>query len=549
MAAPHPRPASSRRAVPVRRALLAAGALVAWSTGAGGLAAQDLQTGPLLEPLVPSGHLRLGVTPSFTSWDSRFGLREEGGATVEGEEPLSDDLTRSSAATLFPGVAFLEEDLAALTELSDPALTLGSTRGAVTQNVTRVDFSAHLGVFDWLTVGATLPWVKTRTAVDLYFRSAEGANLGLSPTIDDNEAVSAYVGALSEAATAARARAEGLCSGGGEGCGSAQALADRAEAFAAAAQRMYFGSPVFLLAESDAAAALAAASEALAADLAAAGLVAPGAPIFATTVVDGESFRDLVSAPAAGIQGAPLGSVDGLWSAGDLEVEATVRLLDGEIRDSGAVAPRLAWTLAGGGLVRLGTGTRDDPDVFLDLGTGDGQTDLEGFGYGALRVGSRLGLRAMARYGIQRSTSLLRRVAGPDALLPPASTRRVVEWSPGSYVDLLVSPRIHVSETLTLAGDWRVFDKGADTYRILGGAEAAGGADASLLELETARGFQQLGVGLRYSTLRLWRRGGTGAPVEASARVVWTVSGSGGRTPKAARAEVGLRLFRDLWGG
>ena len=41
----------------------------------------------------------------------------------------------------------------------------------IEKDVTRVDFGAYLGVFDWLTVGFTVPWLRTETTVEAVFRA------------------------------------------------------------------------------------------------------------------------------------------------------------------------------------------------------------------------------------------------------------------------------------------------------------------------------------------------------------------------------------------
>lgn len=510
-------------------------------------AAQDLQPGHLLTPLVPGGHLRLGFTPSFTSWDSRYEPDPATDGADAGEEPLGSLLTSPTGTGLFPGVDLLARELQALTGVEPSSLLLGETQGMVTQDVTRLDFSAHVGVFDWLTVGGTLPWVKTRTAVELAYRPALDANLGVTPAATDPDAVASYLQSLAGVADLAEARARDLCAGSGPGCDDAEALAGRVREFATSAARMYGASDFFLLAGTLPELAYRAAQEELAAALTAAGLTAPAAPVFSTEVVDRETFAELPRRANLGIRGFfPPG--ESLWQAGDLEVEAFVRVLDGEVRDSAAAAPRLAWTVALGALVRLPTGTVDDPDVFLDQGTGHAQQDLEGSAYAALRVGRRFSLRAMGRYGIQQAAERIVRVAPPAPLFAPVGTKRTVEWTPGAYLDLTVSPRFRISESLSFAADYRLFDKAEDEFLLPGVTPGDGVPDPAVRERGTAITLHQVAVGLRYSTLGLWRDGRTGAPAELSARVVHTVDGTG-RAPRSTRAELAIRLFRRLWGG
>jgi len=508
-------------------------------------AGQTYTSEPLFGPLVPAGHVRFGFDPVFASWDRRFGVDADGNEALE---YLSDDLTSGFGTDLFPGTATLRSGFEDVTGGSSIPLALGTTRASVTKNITRLELGAHVGVFDWLTVGAMVPWVRTRTAVDVLYDPAVNPTLGLNPNLEDPDAVTGYLTSLAETTESALLRSETICDPdpSSPSCASAQAVVQRASDFAGAATEMYMASAFFLLANSSAAVAFQEAQDAFVQELSEAGVPVPGDPVFSSTPVDQELFFDLPTRSDVGLVGSNLGDVNSLWTTGDLEVEAVVRLLEGEQRDSGAVHPRLAWSVAGGARVRMGTGISEDPDVFLDVGTGDGQMDMEGFAYGALRVGRWLALRASGRYGVQGSTTVERRVAPPETVLAPVSSRRTLTWTPGDYLDVIVSPRIHVTETLAVAVDYRRFHKASDRFEL---GDGAGGLDPTVLELETEHTAQELAVGLRYATRALWARGETGSPFQASARLLWTPSASGGQTPETTRVEVGIRLYRRLWGG
>ncbi|MFQ5535888.1 MAG: hypothetical protein ACE5GJ_00425 [Gemmatimonadota bacterium] len=532
---------------PLPRTLLLVPGL-ALALGASPVAAQFLVSGPLREPLAPAGRLRVSFDPLFASWHTRY--REAEGSSAVVKEPLARDLTDPTGARPFPGVALVQEHLAALTGSSLPTPVIGDVRGELTQNVRRVELRADVGVFSWLTVGAMVPWSRNRTALDVAFFPAPDATWGVNPAITDNEAVSTYLQAVGDAASLAADRAAGACATdpASAACSAAERLAQRAGDFAARSQVMYFLAPFFPLAGTTPADALTAAAVALEDDLVAAGIGAIGAPAFATRTADAEEFTTLTTDPAAGIQGSPLKSRKGLWEMGDAEFTAAARILRGSVVDSGAAHPRLAWDLQGGVLVRLGTGVPPSPDVFFDLGSGDGQTDVEGFVYGAFRAGSRMGLRAVARYGIQRGAALLRRVTAPDAPLAPLNSRRAVYWTPGKYLDLSLSPRIVLGDALALAVDYRRFRKNADRFSLLNPAGDGSDPDVSVLARETGLHATQIAIGLRYSTLDAWRAGKVGSPMDLSLRLVRTVAGSGGRTPADMRVEAGVSLFRRIWG-
>lgn len=540
-------PSRSRTPTPVGRARGWVWALVAVAAGLlPGGAPAAAQT--LSDPLVPRGRVRLDFTPSVRTWDARYGLSADGRAV---EEALGGDLTDGRGVAPFPGMAALEETLRALS--GDDAFqgVAGSSAGRISHEVTRLDMGLKIGVFGWLTVGANVPYVRGRTTLDLAFAPDSASNLGITPGGTNPGGVSDLLTALGESAVAARNRAEALCAaGGGADCQAASALAQRATAFWEGLAGAYFATPFFPLASSRVAERLRAALGALEAELAGAGLPQVGSPLlFASAPLDEAGFLGLATNPAAGIQGRPLRSDDGMWRVGDVEVSAAVRILDGEVRDPDAVAPRFAYAVAGGFTARLPTGTLDDPDAFLDLASGDGQLDLEGRVDVALRLGSRLGLRGEYRRGTQRSVDIVRRVAPHEALLPPAASARAVRWTPGAYSFFEVSPRLHLGEAAAFTLDFRRFRKGEDAFELLGDAGAGfGNVDVGALARETEVTLSELAVGFRYSSLRLFRQGRVGTPAEVGLRYVRPLSGAGGRTPKATTLELSVSLFRRIWG-
>jgi hypothetical protein len=516
-------------------------ALIALALGGAPAAGQLLDA-----TLVPRGRLRLQAHPSFTAWDSRFGVAPDG---TEREEELGGDLTDPTGLSIYPGASAMIGAVESI--IGAPyAPTLGDARGRVTQDVTRIDFGGHVGVFDWLTVGVVVPWMQTRTAVDLFFApdSAGGSDLGISPAVTSGSSVQSYLTGLEGAASAAAANATTACAGGASAtCTSAQALADRATALFGSAGAAYGASPFFPMTGSAAATALATVSSGLDADLMAAGLSGIGATMpFATEVVGSDEFRALAATAGAGIEAFPLRTRRDLWRTGDVEVSALVRLLERRARraEGGEEIRGLTYRLTGGVLWRLPTGTPPQPDNALDVGTGDGQTDVEGRVIAMLAFGP-IRLSAGALYGVQSETTLTRRVVPPEVVVAPLSTRRSVRWSPGSYVSLEIEPAIRVTDDLSLVGVARYFEKRRDEFALV---EPDPGLDATVLALESGVKLTQVGGGLRYSTVASWRDGVATRPLELHVRLMRARSGSGGHTPVTTRVEAGVRLFRRFWG-
>jgi hypothetical protein len=195
--------------------------------------------------------------------------------------------------------------------------------------------------------------------------------------------------------------------------------------------------------------------------------------------------------------------------------------------------------------------------VLLDLGAGDGQTDIEGGVFAHLSWG-RLAASAEGRHGRQLSTTLPRRVAPPDEVLAPLSSRRMVEWSPGDYVQLSLTPRLHLTPELSLTGTYRYTSMSAAEYRDIEsvptdepGFQGYVGPSwgAEVLASKSEETTHEIGLGMTYSTLEAWREARAASPVELSFAVRSAVSGSGGLTPKALTLRLGIRLYRRFWGG
>jgi len=508
------------------------------------VAASDLAGQVLDDALVPAGLLRFEVSPVFTSWDSRFG-RTAGGQ--EGRERLGADLTTSAAHTLFPGADDLRAAVEALTGTPGYSPALGQTQARVTKDVTRVDLGGHLGIFDWLTVGAVYPWTRTRTNLDVWFLAdTVGGDLGLNPSATDSPGVSSFLQALGVAEANAQARAAQTCAGspGSAGCLSAQALAERTSAFTSSAAMAYAASAFFPFATSSTAVALSQSVGALSADLVAAGLpgIAPPMP-FATERVSEADFWELPTTSGSRVLAAPLGSLKGPWHAGDIELTATVRVLETGMADRVPTSPFSARVLATG-MVRLPTGLTENPDTALSVGTGDGQMDLEGRLLGQLTIGRWFGLNVGGRYGNQRSRTLVRRVAPPETVLAPLSTRQLVEWRPGAYYGVEIAPVWRFTEELNLAGEYRLFRKFRDSFE-LAGASVGAPVDTRVLEAESGVTLHEVGGSLRYDTLG--RLGEGVRPMQVHLRVLHAVAGGGGQTPVTTQVELGVRLFRRIW--
>lgn len=535
---------------PARAARFLVGALLAGALATAGpppAGAQETEG-----PLSPAGRLRLEVAPVFQAWDARF--------APGGTEPLGADLTDPTGHALFPQLGALEETLRGFLGAAGFEARLGASSARVSNSRIRIPFRLDVGVLDWLTLGATVPIVQNRAEVSFAFLADSSvANVGVSPAVRRGPDVLAFTDALRARAEEASSRAEAVCTGapGSAECASATALAEEGEGLLTGFLSTYSASPFFPLETSAAAATLGGRVDAFDERLVAAGLAPLGAaPLFATARLAASDFATLLSDGAVGVNTGAPGNRVGQWALGDVELHAALRLLEGGA--AGDATGGLAYQVGAGALVRLGTGTTDDPEVLLDLGTGDGQIDIEGRVFSNVRSG-RFGLWSDLRYGVQRPRTLTRRVGPAELPFVPQVNRATVEWTPGDYLQLELSPRYHFTDELAFTAGYRLFRKGEDGFvRLTPAPEPADLApfptppiftDVLLLAEGTEERLHEVGAGLVLSTLDAWRAGRASLPFEARFGVRWAAAGEGRMLPTGVRATFGLRLYRRLWGG
>ena len=493
-------------------------------------------------PLLAAGQLRLEVSSLFHFADERFGRRMEGGSLLEEDEPLGFDFADAAVGSrLFPALEDLEADLTAAAGVAVTPVVLGRTQAVLTRDAVWLPIRLDLGVFDWLTVGATVPFSRRRAEFATFFQS-DGANVGVRPA-DAGD----FLGSISAANDDLSAIVTTLCTSSPSSpeCSQATSLLADGQSFYGALTDGYTGHDVFPLAGSDTGTALQARVTTLVAAYQAIGVaVFPTSIPLATEMLTEATYLALVTSPGdsmTSVQGEPLDTWRSPWELGDVEVHAYARLWGiGQDTALNEPQPTVRVEIGAGALVRLGTGRTDSPRNFIDTGSGDGQSDLELAVFGALSVGNRVGILGDLRYGVQRPVQVLRRITAPDRIFAPLSAEEVVHWNPGDYIQLRVSPRVYLTEQVILALDLRYFSKRADRYSLGNGAA---GLDPDLLELETKERMLAIGGGIVFSTVR----SGEGRGVEARFRFHQAVSGSGGSTPKTWRVEVGLRFYRGLW--
>ena len=506
-------------------------------------------------PIVPSGHLRLDIDANYVTWSERFGLRSEGGSPVEEVEPLGWNLSSDALGSdRLPGAALTEDRLRTLFGNPDYRFNLGSTNHLFAAHIRRVPLGFRLGVFPWLTVGASLPMVQRKLDSELVYTPGE-ANAGLAPSAS---ATAPFMNQYGTALAEARTVIAGLC-GADDGtpeCQAGRAVLAEGDALLGSLATL-FGTAVFFPLQGSAAGdILTNRVKAMKNDLENIGVTSlpDSLPLPLGTPLDRATFDSLVVVPVFGTTGLPVEDMDALWEPGDLEVSAALQVLNltprppdlpgpGEAVDSAAASGQDAGggfgvRLGVAGTLRLATGSPQDTlREFLDMEVAEGQMDIEVRAFGGVDWARRVGLTFDVRYGNASPVYVSRRVGPPDMGFAPRPPLETVQWQPGNYLEYAIAPQLLLTPELAVGFVYRSFSRGADIF-------TGDAADLAALSLETDAGVRSMGVDVRYSSFL-----GGGFPVVA--RFGWEAaqSGNGGRTPKTGRVHFGASLFWRLWGG
>ena len=180
---------------------------------------QETRAQSLIDPVIAPGEIRLSGGGSMLSWREAFGLAGE-------RVPLGADLTRDSGADLVPGLEGLASALTTLVGGGSP-LRLGASTALVSHNEVRVPLSVDIGIFDRLSVGVTVPLVRTTLEADLRIGTSESSDLGANPAFASGAAVLAFLDVLSTRSGEAQALASERCGldSGSASCAAASGLA------------------------------------------------------------------------------------------------------------------------------------------------------------------------------------------------------------------------------------------------------------------------------------------------------------------------------------
>jgi hypothetical protein len=505
-------------------------AVVAWLLAPAAVRAQLAPVG------VPAGVFRVDLDAGMDIWDQRW---RDGS-----REPFGTDLSSPAAGSdLLPTLSDADARVGRITGIAGYRVNLGALTTDAQAEDSRLYFGGALGLTRSITIFGRMPLVRVRVQTHYALDPATGdagVNPGESEQTGFFQQFDASLTALGarisagdfDADPALKARAQAALDDGTSLRGDLFGLlADPSTA-----------SPFVPTATSTAGTAITARvtslQTSLTNDFGVSGFTA--VPALPTDPATTEAFVAALSDPNGPIATRPGETLTTF--RGDAETGVAVTLVDHWDRGK----HRGGFRAAVEGLVRFPTGRVAVTDRVLALGTGDGQTDIEGRVTADLG-GGRWGLRAEGLYNRQLAADYLARVAPPTQPLAPVDLLSAVRRDPGDIVSVAVRPFFRLAPTFALQGLAMLWTHGADEVSYLTGEDEIPGVDAAVLAQGSKASVTMLGIGVTYSSPGRFREGGSGMPVDASFGYERIVRESDGIVPDRhafrARFRTYFRLF------
>lgn len=464
---------------------------------------------------VPKGHLRIELGGEFATVN--------GGATT-------DAWNADLGAAFIPELAGADTRIRTITGNASYRLSAGRSSVTASTQTGRGVISAALGLTRRVTIFGTLPFVRARAQTRLGLDSTTG-DAGLAP------AASANTTFLSQFSAALTALEDSIAAGkyaGAQLVTANQTLANGTAMRDALNELLVdplTASPFVPTDSSATGAAIRGAISALNTTLGTLSVAGIGGfPTLAASRLTEAELLGFLTSPTGEVAGIHRGN-NILQRPGDAEVGVVYTLVE-----------RPEVRIAATGLVRLPTGLLDRSENFFDLGTGEGQTDIEGRIAADLARG-RLGARLTAGYNRQLESTVQRRVSAPSQPLAFAYRAVAVTRDPGDEFTLGIEPFVRLAPGFAFSVGALHWSHGADQVGYAGAAIP--GVAASDLAIDSKRSATMIQGGLTYSSFAGIY--GKGAPIEARWAYRSVVSASGGRVDKTRTMTFQFRAYYRLW--
>jgi hypothetical protein len=482
---------------------------------------------------VPGGVVRFDLDGSLESFDRRFldGNRESYAADLSSPALGSDRI---------PSLADADARVGRIIGNPSYRLNLGGLATDALADVGSGSFGLSLGLTDQITIFGRLPLVRTRVLPTLRLNPAT-ADAGLNPG-------AATQATFFDGFDAALATLSSKLAAGDYNADPARLALAQATLTAGTALRAdLFGlladpataSPAVPTSTSSTGAVVLAQITGLQNTLASS-LDVPGfttVPALPADPLGDDELRQILAGPLALQVGQ-----SGMTFRGDAEAGAALTLIDRW--DPGT--RRGGFRLAVSGLVRFPTGRIEQNNRPLDIGTGEGQTDIQVDATADLGRGP-FGVRLSGSYVRQLASDVLARVTRPSQPFVGPERLARVRRDPGDVLALEARPFFRLARTLALQAGVQHWIRRADQVSYSTPADALPGVDASLLAEESRANATVLSAGITYANPGGLRPGGKGLPVDATWSYERVLRAGGGRVPDSHALRGRLRLYFGIW--
>ncbi len=488
---------------------------------------------------VGAGVLRINFVPEWLQYDHYFAFQTPGyadGTPVPIDLALNSD---SLGVGVLPFLAPVQNELRAATGLSTFSLNLGRIVTQLNASVRTMPIGIELGLSRRLSIGVTVPIVRSRMDVNFAVDSTQPGNVVPNALRADPAAAATYTSQLDSALAALALQA---ASGPAALRQQAQAMITALQPFQPLATVRFV--PRASTEAADSIISRLGSAEAsygqLAAQYAAQGVTLP--PLTAALALADslgmtrDDFESWISDTAGALQADTIGEVvrTGL---GDVTANVTWQFAEGTRYRGQIVA---TW--------QFPTGSPPSANNPLDLGTGTHQAGLDVALSNDVFLGGSFLVHAVARGGKRFADQLMMRVAPLDLFFVPVSQRAQIRRQPGSFVGLELDPVWMMDDAFSVRATWTWFNQGGTTHSYVDPAdEARVGSPASVLDAGTAASAMRIGGAVTFSTVARYAQGRASLPYSVTVGYQNTIAGSRGRVPQGSIFSILLRGYVKLF--
>jgi hypothetical protein len=227
---------------------------------------------------------------------------------------------------------------------------------------------------------------------------------------------------------------------------------------------------------------------------------------------------------------------------GDAEAGAAITLIDRWDRGGHRGGLRAALS----GLARFPSGRLDRTDHPLDIGTGEGHTDLQLDAVVDVGAGP-LGARFTGTYVRRLPADILVRVTSPEQPLVGPDRLTFIHRDPGDVVAIGIKPFYRLARTFALQVGLQHWSRRMDDVTYASSADQIPGVDPSILAQGTSANATVLSAGITLANPGRYAPGGNGLPVDASWSYERVIREGGGRVPDSHLTRAQFRLYFGIW--